>query len=192
MCSGFTAFFVYTAPFMLATTFTAELETFTGVLGRTLLSTFLLGVCYLAINSVAKTFENPMRGDSRQARAAPHAPISTPNPRGRAARPAGVRPKRPAPATATPHATPMLNTSRAPRDTQAAAALPMQDMCEAMAVELGDLFREPIPPVAGIIDAQEEARRGKGKALGSIPWESKERRGGKAVPIKALKVRTIG
>ena len=36
---------------------------------------------------------------------------------------------------------------------QAAAALPMLDMCEAMAVELGGLFREPIPPVAGIIDA---------------------------------------
>ena len=67
----------------------------------------------------------------------------------------------------------------------------MLDMCEAMAVELGGLFREPIPPVAGIIDAEEEARRAKLESLGSIQ-SPKERRGGKAVPVKALKVRTIG
>ena len=172
---------------MLATTFTAELETFTGVLGRTLLSTFLLGICYLAINSVAKTFENPLRGDSRQVRRT-RTHIATKN--AALLRYCSDR------ADATHawhgcHRSPETNDSLARVVTQAAAALPLLEMCQEMVVELGGLFREPIPPVAGVIDAEEEARRAKVEAIGSIQ-SPKDRRGGKALPMKALKVRTVG
>lgn len=72
--------------------------------------------------------------------------------------------------------------------TQAVAALPMLAMCHEMNIELLGLFREPIPPVVGVNDAAEEARRAKIESLGSVQ-SPKERRGGNAIPIKALKVR---
>ena len=60
MCTALTMFFVYVSPLSLATTFRDMFTEFTTILARTLLSSFLVGVCYFAMNTTARRLEYPL------------------------------------------------------------------------------------------------------------------------------------
>jgi predicted membrane chloride channel (bestrophin family) len=60
MTTGLAVFFVYTAPFALATDFAARFDSFNNILARTLLSSFLLGIVYFAVNLTSLSLEDPL------------------------------------------------------------------------------------------------------------------------------------
>jgi len=60
MCTGLTMFFVYISPLSLATTFRDMFTDYTTILARTLLSSFLVGVCYFSMNTTARRLEDPL------------------------------------------------------------------------------------------------------------------------------------